>query len=181
MKIIIISGSARPNRQSHKIALEVLKRLEPLENIQPALLDVREKPLPLLESIYRNHPNPTENMHHWKKEFDQADAFIIVSPEHNGSYSGALKNTLDHFFEEYNNKPMGIIAVSAGALGGTNAAMALQHFCLKVGGLLMPAFLITPKVQSLFDADGILIDESYSKRLDKFLHQFIEFSQRMNK
>ena len=181
MKIIIISGSARPNRQSHKIALEVLKRLEALENIQPALLDVREKPLPLLESIYRNHPNPTENMHHWKKELDQADAFLIVSPEHNGSYSGALKNTLDHFFEEYSNKPMGIIAVSAGALGGINAAMALQHFCLKVGGLLMPAFLITPKVQSLFDADGILIDESYSKRLDKFLHQFIEFSQRMNK
>jgi len=181
MKIIIISGSARPNRQSHKIALEVLKRLEALENIQPALLDVREKPLPLLESIYRNHPNPTENMHHWKKELDQADAFLIVSPEHNGSYSGALKNTLDHFFEEYSNKPMGIIAVSAGALGGINAAMALQHFCLKVGGLLMPAFLLTPKVQSLFDADGILIDESYTKRLDKFLHQFIEFSQRMNK
>ena len=181
MKIIIISGSARPNRQSHKIALEVLKRLEALENIQPALLDVREKPLPLLESIYRNHPNPTENMHHWKKELDQADAFLIVSPEHNGSYSGALKNTLDHFFEEYSNKPMGIIAVSAGALGGINAAMALQHFCLKVGGLLMPAFLLTPKVQSLFDADGILIDESYTKRLDKFLHQFIEFSQRLNK
>jgi NAD(P)H-dependent FMN reductase len=181
MKIIIISGSARPNRQSHKIALEVLKRLDTVENIQPTILDVREKPLPLLESIYRNHPNPTENMHHWKKELDQADAFLIVSPEHNGSYSGALKNTLDHFFEEYNNKPMGIIAVSAGALGGINAAMALQHFCLKVGGLLMPAFLITPKVQSMFDADGILIDESYSKRLDKFLHQFIEFSQRMNK
>lgn len=181
MKVTIISGSARPNRQSHKIALEVLKRLEASENIQPTILDVREKPLPLLESIYRNHPAPTENMHHWKKELDQADAFLIVSPEHNGSYSGALKNTLDHFYEEYNSKPMGIIAVSAGALGGINAAMALQHFCLKVGGYLLPAFLLTPKVQSLFDPEGSLIDESYSKRLDKFLHQFIEFSQRLSK
>lgn len=181
MKVTIISGSARPNRQSHKIALEVLMRLEDIENIQPSLLDVRENPLPLLESIYRNHPAPTENMHYWKKELDQADAFLIVSPEHNGSYSGALKNTLDHFYEEYNSKPMGIIAVSAGALGGINAAMALQHFCLKVGGYLLPAFLLTPKVQSLFDPEGSLIDESYSKRLDKFLHQFIEFSQRMNK
>ncbi len=178
MKIVLISGSARPKRQSHKIAMEAFNRLGAMDNIQTSLLDVREKALPLLESIYRTHPAPTDNMHHWKKELDQADAILLVSPEHNGSYSGALKNSLDYFFEEYSDKPMGIITVSAGALGGINAAMALQHFCLKVGGYLMPSFLITPKVQSLFDEEGNLIDEAYSRRLDKFLLQFIDFSKK---
>jgi NAD(P)H-dependent FMN reductase len=158
--------------------MEAFNRLGAMDDIHTSLLDVREKALPLLESIYRTHPAPTDNMHHWKKELDQADAILIVSPEHNSSYSGALKNSLDYFFEEYSGKPMGIITVSAGALGGVNAAMALQHFCLKVGGYLMPAFLITPKVQTLFDETGNLTDESYSSRLDKFLHQFVDFSKK---
>ncbi|KYP13610.1 NADPH-dependent FMN reductase [Flavihumibacter sp. CACIAM 22H1] len=178
MKLVIISGSARPNRQSHKIAVEVISRLRSIETVQPFLLDVREDRLPLLESIYRNHPEPTDTMHYWKNQLDQAAAILFVSPEHNASYPGALKNALDYFYEEYKNKPMGIVAVSSGALGGIHAVSALQQFCLKVGGLVFPGYLITPKVQSLFDTDGTLSDLSYASRLDKFLQQFIDFASK---
>ena len=147
-----------------------------MENREPLLLDVKEKALPLLEAIYQNHPSPTENMHWWKQQLDQAEALLLVTPEHNASYSGALKNTLDYFYDEYKGKPMAIIAVSSGVLGGVNAAVALQHFCLKVGGLLMPNYLITPKVSTLF-TDDRLTDPAYQERLDKFLKQFMEFSK----
>lgn len=181
MKIAIVSGSARPQRQSHKVALEIERRLKGKEGIEPFLLDVREHPLPLLEYIYSSHPSPTSAMHWWKEKIDQADAYIWVSPEHNSSFSGAIKNALDYFYEEYGGKPMSIVTVSAGAMGGVNAANALQHVCLRLGGILLPNFMITPKVKSVFNDNGELVDEAYAGRLDKFLQQFISFCHKHHK
>jgi FMN reductase len=37
-----------------------------------------------------------------------ADAFVLASSDYHGSMSGALKNFLDHFWEELLEKPLGI-------------------------------------------------------------------------
>lgn len=181
MKIAIVSGSARPARQSHYVALEIMKRLEQLDEVELMLLDPRERPLPVLEYIYARHPSPTPAMIWWKEKIDAADAYLWVTPEHNSSFSGAIKNALDYFYEEYAGKPMGIVAVSSGAMGGINAVHALQPVCLRIGGILMPNFMITPKVKTLFDETGRLTDEAYAQRLEKFLHQFVEFSKKHSK
>lgn len=177
MKIAILSGSARPQRQSHKVALAILQYLQQADGIDASLLDVREPALPLLDYVYKSHPSPSVDLKRWQESISSADAYILVSPEHNSSFSGALKNTMDYFYEEYFGKPMCIVAVSAGMLGGVNAAMALQHYCLRLKGLLLPDFMITPKVQSLFNAGGVLTDAAYSERLNKFLDKFLAFSK----
>jgi FMN reductase len=41
-----------------------------------------------------------------------ADAFILASPDYHGSMSGALKNFLDHFYEEFAGKMFGYIVAS---------------------------------------------------------------------
>jgi NAD(P)H-dependent FMN reductase len=41
-----------------------------------------------------------------------ADAFILTSPDYHGSMSGALKNFLDHFYEEFAGKLFGYIVAS---------------------------------------------------------------------
>jgi FMN reductase len=41
-----------------------------------------------------------------------ADAFILASPDYHGSMSGALKNFLDHFYEEFAGKVFGYIVAS---------------------------------------------------------------------
>src|SRR5690606_10961265 len=107
---------------------------------------------------------------------DLTDGFIIVSPEHNGSYSGALKNSMDYFYKEYEHKFFGIITVSGGIYGGINALKNLQHYVLKLNGYLIPEFLLTPNVQKLF-TDQHLIDESYGTRLDQFLNKYLSFSK----
>lgn len=90
MKVAIISGSARPERQSHQVALEVQKRLNRL-NVSNWLWDVKEVNRPLLDYTFSNHPGPGDVLVDLKARLDTTDALIIVSPEHNGSYSGALK------------------------------------------------------------------------------------------
>lgn len=175
MNIAIISGSARPERQSHQVALEVQRRLDKL-NIANWLWDVKESSLPLLEYTFDTHPDPGDRLKDLKVKLDQTNGFIIVSPEHNGSYPGALKNSMDYFYKEYVNKTFGFITVSSGVIGGMNALKYLQHYALKLNGIVCPQFLITPQVQKLF-TDQKLSDEGYGQRVDKFLNSYLQLSK----
>ena len=173
MKVAIISGSARPERQSHQVALEVQKRLNRL-NVSNWLWDVKEVNLPLLDYTFSNHLGPRDVLVDLKARLDTTDALIIVSPEHNGSYSGALKKSMDYFYKEYAGKVFAFITVSSGMLGGINALKSLQHYALKLNGIACPKYLLTPQVQKLFTGQQ-LSDESYGQRLDEFLKSFLDF------
>lgn len=175
MNIAIVSGSARPERQSHQVALEVQQRVSKL-GIENWLWDIKESNLPLLDYTFDTHPNPGETLKQLKIKLDQTDAFILVSPEHNGSYPGALKNSMDYFYKEYVHKVFGIVTVSNGVLGGINALKNLQHYALKINGMVSPEFVITPQVQTLF-TDGLLTDEKYGHRIDVFLKNFLSLAE----
>jgi NAD(P)H-dependent FMN reductase len=177
MNIAIISGSARPERQSHQVALEVARRLTGL-NLPHWLWDVKETNLPLLDYTFDVHPDPSEALKQLKLNLDQTDGFIIVSPEHNASYPGALKNAMDYFYKEYVHKVFGIVTVSNGVLGGINAMKNLQHYALKINGIVSPEYLITPRVQNLFTG-GVLTDEKYGHRMDVFLKNFITLTEKL--
>lgn len=177
MKIAIISGSARPGRQSHQVALEVKNRFDQLA-VDNWLWDVRETNLPLLDYTFDAHSSPGDTLKGLKSRLDETDVFLIVSPEHNGSYPGSLKNSMDYFFKEYSGKAFGIISVSSGMLGGISAAKNLQQYANTLQGIVYPPYLITPKVQTLF-SNGVLTDDSYGVRMDKFLRDFLSFSEKL--
>lgn len=177
MNIAIISGSGRPQRQSHQVALAVKAKLDIL-TYDTWLWDVKQTNLPMLDSTFDSHPEPGEGLKQLKSKLDSSGAFIIVSPEHNASYPGSLKNSMDYFFSEYAGKPFGIVSVSSGILGGVNALKNLQQYIIKLNGIVCPQFLLTPKVQTLFN-NGTLTDEGYSQRMDKFLTSFLELTKKL--
>jgi NAD(P)H-dependent FMN reductase len=172
MNIVIISGSARPERTSHQVALEVLNRIGKRDNISVALIDIMEFNFPNLDQVYKKQKSPSDQMKFFSESISSSDGIIIVSPEHNGSYSGALKNTLDYFFGEFSKKVTGVVSVSTGKFGGVRAAMDLQKLILSLGGFPLPRYLTTPEVQNLFK-DGVLSDEIYGKRLEGFIDEFL--------
>ena len=173
MKIGVFSGSARPERKSHNAALEVIKRLNKRDGIETELFDVKELNLPLLDNpIYWMDEVPAK-IKQLSERMHKQDAFVIVTPEHNGSYFGALKNTLDYFGPEYTKKAIGIVAASSGMLGGANAVRELQLWALKINCIPAPQFHISPKIQDLFDDDNNLKDENYGKLMEKFLDSFL--------
>ena len=179
MKLIVFSGSARPERQSHQVAEEVKSRLEQ-KGHSVTMLDVRELNFPLLENTFEKTAEPWEKLKATSQVISESEGIVVVSPEHNGSYSGALKNTMDYYFNEYAYKPFGIVGVSSGMLGGVKATDKLQQYALTLKGIVLPNVMITPKVQTLFK-DGKLIDSGYGERLDKFLAEFLELAQLISK
>src|SRR5215510_12765793 len=117
MKIEIISGSPRKNSTTKRAALHLYKTLKESTKHEIGLIDMQEWNLPPLQSVFTSVENTPEEFKPLSKRVFEADAFILVSPEYNGSYSPALKNLLDHFPKQ-NRKPFGVVTASPGAFGG---------------------------------------------------------------
>ena len=122
MNIEIISGSPRKQSVTYRLALFLKKHLSNKTNHQVNIIDVREWNFPTLqEEVYSSVENTPEHYKPLAKRMFAADAFIIVTPEYNGSYTPAMKNLFDHFPKQM-HKPFGIVTASPGALGGIRAA-----------------------------------------------------------
>src|SRR5207247_1715927 len=88
--------------QALKIALEHAKK----QGAEVRLLEVANMPL------YDPNAPASKEVELVAKAVSWADAFIIASPDYHGSMSGALKNFLDHFYEEFAGKIFGFIVAS---------------------------------------------------------------------
>src|SRR5476651_2132763 len=97
MNIEIISGSPRKESVSHRVALFLQKYLSEKTSHTVNIIDVRDWDLPLLQGVYNSVENTPEAYKPLAKRMFGADAYILVTPEYNGSYSPALQNLIDHF------------------------------------------------------------------------------------
>lgn len=178
MKIEIISGSPRVNSTSLRIAVYLQRTLQQHAGINAGLIDLREHRLPILHEVFKNADAAPLAFRSLAERMFAADAFILVTPEYNGSYSPAMQNLFDHFPKQY-RKPFGLATASTGALGGMRAAMQLQQFVLALFGIPSPQMLITPLVDKKFDAAGNLTDEAFQRNIDQFVNEFLWLAGRL--
>jgi len=112
-----------------------------------------------------------------KAEIEAADAVLLITPEHNRSFSTALKNAIDWASRPYGKsswagKPVAIAGASGGNVG---TAVAQQHL-RTVLGHLDAAILGQPEVfftfkPGLVDKDSNITDESTREFLRGFLNR----------
>jgi azobenzene reductase len=177
MKLIILLGSVREGRQSHKIATYLLRRLEAEPGTTPELVDLKAQPLPIFESRWQQDDAPQEALASLGERLQAADAMIFVSPEYHGSYTGVLKNAVDHYWGEFARKPIGVVATGAGQFGGLNASTEMQQLVLSIGAFPMPLKLLVPRIKHAFDENDELIDEKSRELTEKFVNEFLWFSR----
>jgi len=181
MNIEIISGSPRSNSVTHRMVLYLKKHLSETTEHNINVIDVRDWELNVLQQeIYRSvETAPVEFKPLAKRMFD-ADAFILVTPEYNGSYTPALKNLFDHFPKQ-SRKAFGIVTASLGALGGLRASQQLQLLINALFGIGSPHMLITPLVDKKFDEHGNLTDGAFQKNIDVFVSEFLWLAEHVTK
>ena len=107
----------------------------------------------------------------------RCDGLIIVTPEYNHGYPGLLKHALDMNLEEYNHKAVGICGVSAGPFDGTRVIQGLLPVMCELGLVAIFWDVNFENVQNLFDEHGNLLNQSYVRRLDKFLNELVWMSR----
>jgi NAD(P)H-dependent FMN reductase len=134
VRITTIIGSTRQNRFSEKPARWIYDQSTARDGVDAELLDLRDYPLPFFEEpisparFQGKYPNPVAAA--WAKKVDEADGYIIVSPEYNHGYPAVLKNALDWACNEWNNKPVGF--VSYGSVGGARGVQQLRQVAIEL-------------------------------------------------
>ncbi len=172
MRIEIISGSPRDNSVTYRVALHLQTILNAKQGYEAGIIDVRDHFLPQLEVVYSSPEAAPQEHRELAERMFAADAFILVSPEYNGSYSACMKNLIDHFPKQH-RKVFGIATASPGGLGGIRAAMHLQQYVFALFGIGSPYMLVIPQIEKKFDDGGNLIDQSFAKAVDTFVSEFV--------
>src|SRR5258705_6499161 len=178
MRIEIVSGSPRPNSVTHRVALHLQNQLQKNTEHEVGIINLKDWDLPPLQSIFVSVEQTPDEFKPLAERVFTADAFILVSPEYNGSYSPAMKNLLDHFPKQH-HKPFGIVTASPGAMGGIRAAQQLLLLVPALFGIVSPYMLIIPSVDKKFSPDGDLLDESFQNGVHNFINEFLWLSEKV--
>ncbi len=97
MNIEIISSSPRDLSVTIRVAKFLEKYFKENTQHEIGLIDVRDWKLGLLQNVWTSIEKTPDEFKPLAKRMFEADAFIVVTPEYNGSYSPALQNLMDHF------------------------------------------------------------------------------------
>ncbi|MDY6769112.1 MAG: NAD(P)H-dependent oxidoreductase [Candidatus Nanohaloarchaea archaeon] len=176
LRFLVVEGTVRDGRKSIHAARYVTSLLQDAHEAE--LFDVKEKDVPLLQTRrYTDPGEPPEAVEAFGQKVEEADGIVIVTPEYNHSYPGALKNLIDYLYPEYEDKPFSFVTVSGGGFGGVRAQEDLNALVLTVNGWPGPSLPVS-NVQDVFDGDGTLVDEDYEERFDGFVERAVEHTRR---
>ena len=120
------------------------------------------------------HPPGAEE---FEKRILANDAFIISSPEYNGSMPGLIKNVIDwvsRFRPQPFNERHALLMSASPSMGGGNKAlwslrMPLEH----LGARVFPDMFSLATAHKAFTAEGNIADETLSKRFEANLVAFM--------
>ncbi len=172
LNIALILGTAREGRQSETVARFVFAELQKQPEVTAELIDIRDH----LKS-YTKRQSDGAAQDDLQKKIIATDAFVIVSPEYNHGYPGELKIFLDTFYKEYNRRPVAIIGVSNGPIGGARAVQQLRQIAVAVGLVPVQKVLYFPNMPKPFDEHGNVTDETYTTRLHTMLEELCWFGR----
>ena len=113
-------------------------------------------------------------------------AWIICSPEYNGSYTALLKNTIDWAsspvksdpawadgFKSFTGKVVGMLSASPGALGGLRSQSHLLPLLNNLQCWVAPKAFALSRAADAFDADGKLVNENHRQSVQAVIDQVL--------
>ena len=168
--VVAVCGSLR-ERSYTRLALE-----RSLDGVREAggtgeVLDLREYDLPVLDAD-EDAQGDSEAV---VERVGDADALVLGTPVYHGSYSGVLKNALDHCgFDEFDGKTVGLLAVSGGGFPVT-ALEHLRSVCRALNAWVLPHQAALPRVSAQFDG-GELTDEGLARRVHVLGRRVVEYA-----
>jgi chromate reductase, NAD(P)H dehydrogenase (quinone) len=165
--ITIISGTNRKGSSTKKVAL-LYKNLLAEKKVETKLLALED-----VEVYERNEAFETMENEYLKN----ADKFIFILPEYNGSFPGILKLMIDNsdVANVWHNKKALLTGVSSGRAGNLRG---MEHF---TGSLLHLKMTVHPNrlpisnVHTLLNEAGTIIDTDTIKTIQTQLEEFLIF------
>jgi len=180
MKLAVIAGSTRQNRQTIKQAKWVVNTAKQNEDIEVELVDLASYPMPFFDEPMSPRYNQDRHIdlraQKWLHKLEEFDAYVFVTPEYNHAIPGVLKNALDYVTWEIQRKPAAVMA--HGSAGGARAEVNLKEILSESKAVVIPTYtpLIMAGMSEQIDDDGKLTEagRANSRNLQATLEAMLE-------
>ena len=155
MNITVISGTNRKGSNSLKVANDVANMYRS-EGQNVTILNLEELPKEIFDpNIYSQKPKPT-SFEPFQNAIIQADGVVIVIPEYNGSYPGALKYFIDmlSYPESFERRPVAFVGISSNPWGAIRPIEHMQGVWGYRNAFMFNERVFIPKIWGELDEHG---------------------------
>lgn len=150
IQLAVIYGSTRQQRRCETVAAWVEHRIDADGRFRYERIDPLDFHLP-----WRHPPGDERAIGRLRKHVERADAFIVVTPEYNHGYPGALKHLIDCVDAPWRLKPVAFVSYG-GRSGGRHAVEQLRQVFNRLDAITLPETIAFDQVWHRFDSDGRL-------------------------
>lgn len=169
--LLVFAGSTRAQSWNRQLAGAVAD-IAAAEGAQVTRLELADFDVPLYNADLEATGTPADVIR-LKEIFHAHPAWLICSPEYNGSYTALLKNTIDWVSSPVKGDPLwasgskpfagkvvGLLSASPGALGGLRSLSNLTPLLMNLQCWVAPRQFALAKAHEAFDPDGQLSVEA---------------------
>lgn len=144
----LIYGSTREGRFCDKVAEWAATEIEHRGGFEVDIIDPARLALPCRHEI-----EPNTAVQELRRRIDEADAFVVVTPEYNHSFPAAVKLLIDLVGAPWRAKPVGFVAYG-GISGGLRAVEQLRLVFAELHAVGIRDSVSFAMARSLVDGDG---------------------------
>lgn len=190
-KLLIFAGSTRLASFNRKLA-HAAAGLARAAGAAVTHIELSDFDIPMYNADLEARGTPADVMK-LKQIMYEHPAWIICSPEYNGSYTALLKNTIDWVsspvkgdpawqegFKSFSGKVVGMLSASPGALGGLRSQSHLAPLLLNAQCWVAPRAFALGHAGDAFDAQGELINDKHRSSVQAVITQVLDASRRLN-
>ena len=183
-KLLIFAGSTRQNSFNRRLA-HVAADMARASGADVTQLELADLDIPMYNADLEAQATPP-NVMKLKQILLEHPAWIICSPEYNGSYTALLKNTIDWAsspvksdpawadgFKSFTGKVVGMLSASPGALGGLRSQSHLLPLLVNLQCWVAPKAFALGRAADAFDADGKLVNENHRQSVQAVIDQVL--------
>jgi NAD(P)H-dependent FMN reductase len=159
VKILNIIGSTRAGRFAPTVARWFESYLRQQEGLVVETLDLVEAPVPATLPAM-NVPLGERDaalLAAVSPKLEDADAFVLITPEYNRSFPAALKNAIDWHATQWRAKPVGFVSYG-GISGGLRAVEHLRLVLAELHAVTVRDSVSFANVWEKFGSNGAPID-----------------------
>ncbi len=176
ISFLVFSASLRKdslNKQLARLAVQVIED----RGGKVDFADMSEFDTPSFNQDLETEGILPEGAKEFRKRLLANDAFIISSPEYNGTAPGFLKNSIDwvsRFRPQPFNGLHALLMSASPSMGGGNRGLWSLRIPLEgLGANVYPAMFSLATAHHAFSKDGLIADEILAKRFEDNLAAFM--------
>ncbi len=171
IKILAFDGSGRAGSVNHKVVQQVSHAVKAVD-VTVTEINLHDFNLPLYDLADEIEHGLPDNVKKLKELFRSHHAFIIGSPEHNGTMTAQLKNAIDWVSRKeehetpmsgFKGKVVGLVSASPGKMGGLRGIYQLNTVLFGLGCIVLPEIVSVGFSNDAFDDVGALKHEHDKK------------------